>query len=442
MSSETDLLPKSVVCCNINENNTSIIKISSNTFAIRLSEEIGDSNLNITVNFYSFKENDFIEVPIDKYKIVSKEIKEFYIIYNFEVFNNDLYSKCVKNVMNDYLRYVNLKSEGYDSYFSKEMVDYPYELDYDFYDIYSEEKKKWMESLNLNEVCENDFELAITIDNDVLYKRYLHNDFSTFINMYYKDNFINKEKFIKKDISRIYIGNEFCHNLFPDEVTLIKILNKAKADNINVTLAFTYIKDCYIEKNKNIIDKVYLWCKDNKFKIEIIINDFGMIKLLENKKDYFSLNLGVLLNKRRKDPRYIYKNGFNESMLSENNLNSDLLHIYLKKYNINVYEYESCNYKIKIPRGNHSLHIPFYQTNTSDYCPLYAMCKNGERGGQSLVKNCPKYCSDYVFSYPKHLKMVGRYNSIFAFNENIIKNSNEINYYTVRGINRIVLNFI
>lgn len=207
MSSETDLLPKSVVCCNINENNTSIIKISSNTFAIRLSEEIGDSNLNITVNFYSFKENDFIEVPIDKYKIVSKEIKEFYIIYDFEVFNNDLYSKCVKNVMNDYLRYVNLKSEGYDSYFSKEMVDYPYELDYDFYDIYSEEKKKWMESLNLNEVCENDFELAITIDNDVLYKRYLNNDFSTFINMYYEDNFINKEKFIKKDISRIYICN-------------------------------------------------------------------------------------------------------------------------------------------------------------------------------------------------------------------------------------------
>ena len=231
-----------------------------------------------------------------------------------------------------------------------------------------------MESLNLNGNNLGCFELAVSIDNDALYKRYLHNDLLTFMNLYCEDNFIDRDKFIKKDISRIYVGNEFCHNLFPDNFTLIKILSKAKCDNLNVTLAFTYMKDCYIEKNKNIIDKVYLWCKDNKFNIEIIINDFGMIKLLEGKEDCFSLNLGVLLNKRRKDPRYIYKNGYKEKEFCENNLNNDLLYDYLKKYNINRFEYETCNYKIKVPKGNHSHHMPFYQTNTSDYCTLYAMC--------------------------------------------------------------------
>ncbi|NRT75362.1 hypothetical protein BJV40_005378 [Clostridium beijerinckii] len=114
----------------------------------------------------------------------------------------------------------------------------------------------------------------------------------------------------------------------------------------------------------------------------------------------------------------------------------------MKECKIERYEYENCGYKISVADGHHSMHIPFYQTNTSQYCPLHAMCTTMDRGNQKLVTDCPKYCSDYVFSYPKHLKMVGRYNSLFTFDDTLLKNPKELEYYINRGIDRIVLNFL
>jgi hypothetical protein len=169
-----------------------------------------------------------------------------------------------------------------------------------------------------------------------------------------------------------------------------------------------------------------------------------MLKLTQDKVDYFKLSLGVLLNKRKKDPRYIYKKGYmeNKKLMAENSLNSSIYNKFLKDCNIERYEYENCGYKISIAEGSHSLHMPFYQTNTSQYCPLYAMCNSMDRGKQKLVTCCPKYCKDYVFTYPKHLKMVGRYNSLFAFDDGLLKNPKELEYYLNSGIDRIVLNFI
>lgn len=224
----------------------------------------------------------------------------------------------------------------------------------------------------------------------------------------------------------------------------MEMIQKAKQERLDITICFTYIRECYIEKTKGVIDKLYNWCIKNNKKIEIVINDWGMIKLVENKGDYLTLSLGVLLNKRKKDPRYIYKNGYeeNKNLIAKNNLNSSIFTKFLEINNIKRYEYESCGYKIDIAEGNHSLHIPFYVTNTSQYCTLYAMCTTMNRGNQKLVKECPMYCSDYVFTYPKHLKMIGRYNSLFAFDDTSLKDSNSLEEYIKRGIDRIVFNFI
>lgn len=106
-----------------------------------------------------------------------------------------------------------------------------------------------------------------------------------------------------------------------------------------------------------------------------------------------------------------------EQQVKLNAVNSDFFQDFLKnEYNFCRFEFESCGYKQKLPGGRHSLHIPFYQTNTSQYCTLYARCREGQRGRQKLVTACPRYCEDYVFSYPDHLHMIGKYNSLFINN--------------------------
>lgn len=52
------------------------------------------------------------------------------------------------------------------------------------------------------------------------------------------------------------------------------------------------------------------------------------------------------------------------------------------------------------------------------------------------------YCKDYIFSYPKHLKMVGKYNSLFSFDDTLLHDSKKLEQYINEGIDRILLNFI
>ena len=127
--------------------------------------------------------------------------------------------------------------------------------------------------------------------------------------------------------------------------------------------------------------------------------------------------------------------------LAENNLNCGFYQDYLKKtFDIQRFEFESCGYKVTIPDGHHSLHLPFFQTNTSQYCTLYAVCRYGDREKQKLPENCPKYCEQKVFLYPKHLKMVGRYNSLFGYDEKILWDEKQLQDYLEQGIDRIVVN--
>lgn len=442
---EVEILPSGLVSCLLDDREVRILKISPEKLTMRLSEEVDKIDC-IRVMFYIFDECRYEEVIIKDYNIIEKRKDDFCLVYEFSIESQE-YLYNVRNILKNYSKYIRLKAFGDENEFSKEMVGYPAELDYEFFEYYLEQKKEWMSELNYSDWNENvvdSIELAVTLDNDILYKEYMDKDIKDFKKWYLKENFAETHKLFQKDIDRLYIGNEFCHNLFPEVNLLKNMMQKAKEEELHITLCFTYMRDNYIEKVKDVMDKIYNWCSDNNTKIEIVVNDFGMLELVQGKTDYFRLSLGILLNKRKKDPRYIYKRGFMENyeLVAENSLNSSIFREFLKDCKIERYEYENCGYRISVAEGCHSLHIPFYQTNTSQYCPLYAMCTTMDRGNQKLAFNCPKYCRDYVFAYPKHLKMVGRYNSLFAFDDTLLKDPKELEYYTNNGIERIVLNFI
>lgn len=442
---EVELLPAGLITCLLDDKEVRIIKISPEKLTVRVADEI-EKISSIKVAFHKFDENRYEEVIIQDYNIVEKRKEDFSLIYIFSI-ESQKYSHNVRSAFKKYSNYIMLKAFGDGNEFSKEMVNYPAKLDEEFYKDYLEQKEEWLLGINYGDWDEDIIdavEIAISLDNDILYKKFMDNDIQTFKMDYLNKNFIGSHELFKKDINRIYIGNEFCHNLFPEIKLLKGMMQKAKEESLEITLCFTYMRECYIEKTKDIIEAVYNWCNENNTKMEIIINDFGMLKLLKDKIDIFKLSLGVLLNKRKKDPRYIYKKGYleNKELIATNSLNSSIFTKFLKECKIERYEYENCGYKISIADGHHSMHIPFYQTNTSQYCPLYAMCTTMNRGNQKLVTDCPKYCSDYVFSYPKHLKMVGRYNSLFTFDDTLLKNPKELEYYINSGIDRIVLNFL
>ena len=176
-----------------------------------------------------------------------------------------------------------------------------------------------------------------------------------------------------------------------------------------------------IQQTKDWLQDVYEWCMVHDFPMEVIVNDWGMFSLLEGKEKYLTPVLGLLLNKRRKDPRYVYKTGYqqNLSQMADNQLNQTLFVRYLQEKGVQRAEYEACGYPMELSRGlpYKTLHLPMYQTNTSQ---------------------CPQYCKDYVCLYPRHLNLVGRYNSLFALDEGITQEL--LAQYIRQGVDRIVWN--
>ena len=286
------------------------------------------------------------------------------------------------------------------------------------------------------------------LDRPELYERYLSMKFRDFMDWYWN---MNGAKELGKRMTvpeRIYVGNAFCHLLFPEKRQLFEIFKKAESEGLAVTVTFSYLREFMLKPVEKLLDELEEWCRNRETFLEIAANDWGLLELLRERKEWKEEKevlvpcMGTLLNKRKKDPRMGYKQG-ETGYFRENSLNAEFYRTYLRDtFGIRRYEWESCGYRQQFPEGKNSIHVPFYQTNTSQYCTLYAACKNGERGKQELPESCPGYCREKVFLYPKHLKMVGRYNSLFALDESTVSGMEDTEGWKEKRIDRIVVNLL
>ena len=110
----------------------------------------------------------------------------------------------------------------------------------------------------------------------------------------------------------------------------------------------------------------------------------------------------------------------------------------LKETRVTRFEFETHGNGNKVPPGTHSLHFPFYQMNTSQFCPINAECTGYSRTKQKPVQDCPMYCQEFCSLYPKHLNTIGRGNSIFGFNKEVLTDPEKLHSYLEPGIDRLV----
>lgn len=435
-----------------------IIELAEEGFRFRLSEKAASPE-SFLVCFYDMEQADYHEIEIRNYTIeednVSSELVEFCMEYTVLV-NSESYRQEVRKLQGQYSRYIRLKLEDDDEELARALTGYPEKKPVNYYSL--EERQNYS------------LETAIEIDRPELYREYLQNDIKQLIEQCYEwkritgnqldSNKQNDSPDNKSNIghglnlNRIYIGNQFCHLLFPDEKELFMMLEKAYKESLGITIAFSYIREFMLKPIEELINRLAQWCKEKDTCIEIVINDWAMADIIATQnaelaikkseainemRQYLIPCLGILLNKRKKDPRFPYKKG-DKSLYSQNNLNADFYRKYLQsEFGIQRYEWESCGYEQEFPQGKNSLHLPYYQTNTSQYCPLYAICTTGNRGIQHLVKECSHYCSIYRLSYPKHLNITGRFNSLFGIDKELLNHPEKIKAYANAGLDRLVI---
>ena len=456
-----------------------ITELDETGFGFRVCKgSFADAQILFIICFYDLEKGGYHEVKISAYDLRkdADDPSEFYEKFWVTIELPD-YVQAVQRLLGQYSRYIHLKLEEDDSELAKRMTGYPGELDLVKCDSLEKQVQIWDKEVQsgrniecaqayrqekLSEYgteaeqkpadrCTDDsgikgwenfeIELALELDRKALYTDYLQMPLSDFAARYAGNSIGVCREILqaKRKPDRLYIGNQFCHLLFPDEVLLFEMMEKAVAERLEITLVFSYMREYQLDSVAHLLRKADLWCQAHNCQIEVVVNDWGMAEILKNQTENLVPCLGTLLNKCKKDPRISYKMG-DKKLFEKNCLNAEFYRDFLRNhYRISRFEWEACGYIQQFPVGKNSLHLPFYQTNTSQYCPLRAVCISGKRGRQNLAKKCPGYCEEYAFLYPEHLHMMGRYNSLFGMDMEALKDEKILEIYINHGVDRMVI---
>ena len=398
----------------------------------------------LEICFYDMERAEYRTVVITEFEIRREKEEDFFT--QFLVWTEqEEYRWQVQKLVRQYSKYIRLKLED-DGELESELTGYPSELDGEHCSSLEEQRQYWFAEkagrAEINMEIPEHTEFAIELDCPERYAAYLQKSLPEFYHDYLRKNYLRGSGLEARIPDRIYIGNQFCHLLFPEEELLFAMLEKAKKELTAVTLSFTYVRETLLEDIFALLRKIDHWCGKNELEMECVVNDWGMADFIRKETKHLLPCLGTLLNKRKKDPRINYKKG-ERDLYSQNSFNADFYQEFLREsFGIERAEWESCGYMQDIPAGKNSLHFLFYQTNTSQYCPLYAVQKEGDRGRQKLADKCPQYCKNAAFLYPKHLNMIGRYNSLFALDRDFLEDAEQLKRYTDSNIDRLVLNLL
>lgn len=446
--SAVEMIPFGLLAGFYGEKEIRITKLAEEGFCFRTVSEIPRLQEKLRLCFYDLNQNRYQEIPVTPDAWRQMETRtEFFTSYAVAVQQED-YRRAVRTLLGQYDRYIRLKLEEDDSGMAEQLTGYPAKADEVFAESFQEQLTEWFGSKTngMQDGCGKDEydgrkeqietrtekkpaepEFALELDHPRVYTQFLNQRLDDFLTAYQAryPAFQNWMRGRKTD--RIYIGNAFCHLLFPEKELLFALLEKANRESLQVTLTFSYVREYQIQETEELLQKLQQWCEKQKTKLEVEINDWAMADMLKGALPDLVPCFGRMLNKRKKDPRMTYKKGSREC-LRENSLNAEFYQEYLsQEFGIQRLEWESCGYEQKFPdpaakmKVENHLHLPFYQTNTSQYCTLYAGSAYGDRSVQHLLTSCDKRCEWQAYLYPQHLEMVGRYNSLFGRDHEILE---------------------
>ena len=400
--------------------------------------------------FYDQKTAFYQRILLHDATFLQEKEEDFDVVYTFATEQED-YRNAVQHLALQYSQYIRWKMEDDDAALAEQMTGYPAEQDAFHLESLEEQKKVWFSEIRKATfvALQNGFaesgqpvELALELDRPEWYKAYLSMESAVFFDVYFRRNQIPDPPVFHPD--RLYIGNAFCPHLAPPEEELFALMDKACRESFSITLTFPFLLEENLSETQQQLQRLTEWCERKNKTVELVVNDWGTAHLAAH-FPVFSICLGILLNKRKKDPRMAYKLG-DRTLFEKNSVHAAFYRKYLKaEFQIERYEWESCGNTGtgKFPEGKNSMHLPFYQTNTSQYCPLYTACTKGSRSAQMPVRECPRFCEKQAFLYPEHLRMMGRYNSLFGMNLTVLQDPETIGkMYGLRGIDRIVVNLL
>lgn len=403
-------LPSGLVACRLNDAQYAVAGIAPGCVYLRSAAELPPAR-SLILYFYQPEAGSYRRIEPANLQTGTAQRENGAVLTRF-CFDDPACAREIRRCLNTYARFLETKSTLGAAAWAEEATGYPSALD----DVYAENLAAWRESHFAGMMPIPDppagTELAVALNCPELWALWLDTPAGRFMDAYAACRQIPRNLLPERAPDRLYIGNPHCRRLFPGAAQLEAIARKARAEGAKLTLVSAELRGGG-ETGADALLQTAL-----RLDAEIEINDWGMLERAQAYRNRPSILLGTMLNRRRKDPRMQWKAGFSENrhLLARSAVNDPLWLDLLHEMGVTRLEFES-SLPAPLPSGPaRSLHLPFYQTNTSLWCPTLALHLHGQRGDQADIDLCPQPCRGSALLYPDHLNLLGRWNSLLAFN--------------------------
>lgn len=204
-------------------------------------------------------------------------------------------------------------------------------------------------------------------------------------------------KYVNSKYTRLYFGNEFCQQLIPSSEDLRIILDFVSNHNMKFSLVTPYVTDEGIGTLRPLLGYAVSSFSD----AEIVVNDWGILRLLRVEFDGLTPVLGRLLTKQKRGPRILtVKDKVASTMtqhFKESNIDVPILTDFLINNGIKRVELDNLLQGIarKNPSLKASLYLPFAYVTTTRFC----LTASSERKAVFMrsISSCNKECQRYAF---------------------------------------------
>lgn len=408
-------VPSGLIACTLGGREMHILRISPRSLELRTDGELY-AGAPLVLFFYHPERGLYTRLEVEYALSGPLRRKEFGASARLCI-SDPQYAAAVRRSLADLADYVRWRCEGGMERCTQELTDCPDLTDDNCCASPAEQYDEWFGDGAPIAADPQGRELAVTLGDPDQWEAFLHRGDTPLWTVYADSRGVPRSLFPGKEPQRLYIGSATCSELFPELAYLSKLLDKAARDGLAVTLLLPPLRTGSVHR----VDALMELLAARNQAVELAVNDWGMLERAKNRPECAELTLGPLLNKLRRDPRMVWKPGYeaHRDLFAENSLNDPVFREFLGKLGVRRFEYEACGRELRIPEGRHSLHLPFCHTNVSAWCTLKARCETGNRGAQGSVDGCPCFCRENAFLYSRELKLIGRGNALLMLQRSI-----------------------
>lgn len=208
---------------------------------------------------------------------------------------------------------------------------------------------------------------------------------------------IDKLKCVSQVYTRLYFGNEFCQRLMPGVQEVRQAFDFVLERNMHLSFVTPYVTNQGIGALKPVLEEIFVKMSG----IEIVVNDWGLLRFLRKEYAYPNLVLGRLLTKQKRGPRILnLKDMLSDDAFThfqESNIDVPVLSDFLFDWGIKRVELDNLLQGLarENPQIKGSLYFPFAYVTTTRFCPT-ASCEKETRFLRS-IRPCDKQCRKYGF---------------------------------------------